>query len=75
MSIRSKSSIGKHRSRFAAALLLIAALSMSGCCSFCPGTICAEGTRIDPDAGGEIVDRDDDKQEVRGGVCEIDPDA
>ena len=56
-------------SRIATTLVLVAALSLSGCCAFCGGTICAPGTKVDPDGGGVIVDRDDDLVEVRGGKC------
>jgi hypothetical protein len=57
--------IGDLRSRFGFALVLISALSLSGCCT---ATICADGTMIDPDGGGEIVDRDG-KPAVIGGSC------
>lgn len=56
-------------SRIATTLVLVATLSLSGCCAFCGGTICAPGTKVDPDGGGVIVDRDDDVVEVRGGKC------
>ncbi|MGI9271214.1 MAG: hypothetical protein ACR2QT_05525 [Woeseiaceae bacterium] len=65
MIIRLISSISEYRSRFGFALLLISALSLSGCCT---PTICADGTMVDPDAGGEIVERDG-KPAVHGGQC------
>ena len=53
--------------------LMLAALGLVAGCQCIP-TKCAEGTMVDPDGGGEIVDRDDPDGNPRpnmilGGRC------
>ena len=69
MAIRWNPVLKGYLSRVATTVVLIATLAMSGCCAFCDGTICAPGTKIDPDGGGVIVERDDGQAEVKGGRC------
>ncbi len=72
MTRRTKSFLGRKLSRIATTLILVAGLSLSGCCTFCKGTICAPGTQVDPDGGGETVQRDG-LPAVKGGTCIPDP--
>ena len=55
-----------------AAGLLVLGFGLAGC--QCVPTKCAEGTMVDPDGGGEIVERDNDVGDpveglVVGGRC------
>ena len=55
--------------------ILIAASSMlllTGCCSLCTATICGPDTIVDPDGGGEPVERDG-QDATLGGRCIPDP--
>ena len=49
-------------------LILTASFALNGCCGLCQATICGEGTKVDPDGGGEIVDRDGEPAMI-GGQC------
>jgi hypothetical protein len=75
MASRSILESSRNLNRAFAALVLVGSLSLSGCCTFCQGTICGDGTVVDPDGGGEIVERDDGQIAVKGGKCILEADA